>query len=406
MNTVESEGGATGYWGRLGILPRSRLMSIQRSLSFRQRVASLASVALVMVSCDAASVPAVAAVPLTPVASSLAPLARGGAIALATEETACVIDTYRSQVHCIHRRGEQTQVFGQRGQGPGEFASRPQHIVRGPNGTVGVIGMRKMAVFEPSGLLVTEVGLPGRVRPAAPIDSALMGELLEMNRQTRVFGIRHVTIDVGTGDLLWERVYPASTAAEAECAPQVSPSGRNLPTDLGGALRFQSGGLVFTVLCRGQLLFLAQPDDDAGIVVQPPSYTVDYPGPKEVERYLDSCESPERRFLGIPCQVEEFRRTPKRYGVHYWVDDQDRLWVLTERDREEFSYLDVYVGTEFAGSLQVRHRAVGFDVSGSTLVVLVDRPVGPDDPDGFPDRGIDWYDIGGLGFGTSFNSRP
>lgn len=381
-------------------------MNTLRSLAFRQRVAFLASVALVMVSCDAASVPEVAEVPLTPLASSSAPLARGGAIALATEETACVIDTYRSQVHCIHRHGEQTHVFGRRGQGPGEFPYTPQRIVRGPNGTVGVIGMRKMAMFEPSGSLVTEVGLPGRVRPAAPIDSVLVGELLEMNRQTRVLGIRHVTVDVRTGDLLWERVYPASTGAEAECPPQVSPSGRNLPTDLGGALRSPSGRMVFTVLCRGQLLFLAHPDDDVGIVVQPTPYTADYPSPKDVERYLDSCESPERRFLGIPCQVEEFRSTPKRYGVHYWIDDQDRLWVLTERDREESSYLDVYVGTEFAGSLQVRHRAVGFDVLGSTLAVLVDRPIGPDDTDGFPDRAIDWYDIGGLNFGTSFNPRP
>ncbi len=57
-------------------------------------------------------------------------------------------------------------------------------------------------------------------------------------------------------------------------------------------------------------------------------------------------------------------------------------------------------GPEFAGSVRVRHRAVGFDVLGSTLAVLVDRPVGPRDPDGYPDRGIDWYDIGGLRFGS------
>ena len=114
-----------------------------------RKTASLASVALVMVSCDAVSVLEVAEVPLTPLASSSAPLARGGAIALATEETACVIDTYEAQIHCIHRHDQQTQVFGNRGQGPGEFRYTPQHIARGPAGTVGVIGMTKMAVFEP-----------------------------------------------------------------------------------------------------------------------------------------------------------------------------------------------------------------------------------------------------------------
>ena len=104
------------------------------------------------------------------------------------------------------------------------------------------------------------------------------------------------------------------------------------------------------------------------------------------------------------CELEEFRSTPKRYGVHYRVDDQDRLWVLTERDREEFSYLDIYVGPELAGSVRVRQRAVSFDVFGSTLAVLVDRPVGPDDGDGYPDRGIDWYDIGELEFEAPANS--
>jgi hypothetical protein len=45
---------------------------------------------------------------------------------------------------------------------------------------------------------------------------------------------------------------------------------------------------------------------------------------------------------------------------------------------------------------------------GSTLAVLVDRSVGPDDPDGFPDRAIDWYDISRIDFGvpgTALTSR-
>lgn len=75
--------------------------------------------------------------------------------------------------------------------------------------------------------------------------------------------------------------------------------------------------------------------------------------------------------------------------------------MLTNRDREEFSHFDIFVGPEFAGSVRVRHRAVGFDVLGSTLAVLVDRPVGPSDADGYPDRGIDWYEIGGLSLGPS-----
>ena len=36
----------------------------------------------------------------------------------------------------------------------------------------------------------------------------------------------------------------------------------------------------------------------------------------------------------------------------------------------------------------------GFDLVGSTLVVLVERAAGPDDSDGIPDHMIDWYDVG------------
>ncbi len=81
--------------------------------------------------------------------------------------------------------------------------------------------------------------------------------------------------------------------------------------------------------------------------------------------------------------------------------NQGRLWVLTNWDREEFSYLDVFGRSEYAGTVRVRHRAVGFDVLGSTLAVLVERPVGEDGADGFPDRGIDWYDVSGLEFGVA-----
>ena len=148
------------------------------------------------------------------------------------------------------------------------------------------------------------------------------------------------------------------------------------------------------------MLYLSDPDDEFGILVKPPLHTLEYPTRRDVERYLEACELPATRLLSLPCEVEEYRRRPKYYGIHYWVDDQDRLWVLTDRDRERYSYLDVYTGPEFSGSVRVRHRGVGFDVLGSTLAVLVERPVGPDDADAIPDRGIDWYDIQRLKFGT------
>ena len=48
----------------------------------------------------------------------------------------------------------------------------------------------------------------------------------------------------------------------------------------------------------------------------------------------------------------------------------------------------------FVGSVKVSDHMMGFDLVGSTLVVLVERAAGPDDSDGIPDHMIDWYDVG------------
>ena len=171
------------------------------------------------------------------------------------------------------------------------------------------------------------------------------------------------------------------------------------------ALTFPDGGMVFTMLCRGQMLFVADRDDDGGTLVQAPTYVREFPNQRDIERYLDGCGPglPSPGFFRPACALDVFRRTPKAYAApdHFWIDDVGRVWVLTNRDREEFSYLDVFTGPDYSLTVRVRHRAVGFDVLGHTLAVLVDRPVGPDDPDGFPDRGIDWYDISGVEFGLA-----
>lgn len=327
-------------------------------------------------------------------------------VALATEATACVFNDYETRIHCMDRGGVRAHVFGRPGGGPGEFRTRPRNVTRGPGGTVAVIGYDWVGLFEPSGRFVAEARVPLNIGLSASADSVLMGSQLEFDRPSRVINTRHLEVDVATGEILWERYFPASMAAQADCPPRVSRSSGRTHATMGSARRFPSGGMVFFALCRGQLLFLSHPDDESGIVMQPLLYTLEYPTGRDVERYLEGCESPASRVLGLPCEVERYRRTPKHYGIHYWVDDRDRLWVLTDRDREEYSYLDVYAGPEFSGSVRVRHRAVGYDVLGSTLAVLVERPVGPEDDDGIPDRGIDWYDINELEFGGASSSKP
>ena len=67
------------------------------------------------------------------------------------------------------------------------------------------------------------------------------------------------------------------------------------------------------------------------------------------------------------------------------ADDQGRLWIATNRDRDEYSYLDVHVDREHAWTVRVQSRLMGFDVRDSTLVVLAEQA------GDFPSRVVDWY---------------
>ncbi len=95
--------------------------------------------------------------------------------------------------------------------------------------------------------------------------------------------------------------------------------------------------------------------------------------------------------------VDAFRQEPKRWLLRApKADDAGRLWILTSRDHDEFSYLEFFVDAAYAGTVRVADRAVGFDVLGATLAVLVQRPLASGDPDGVEDRMVLWYDISGL----------
>ena len=349
-------------------------------------------------------------IPLDPVATPEAPLSDEGEIALAAETTACVIESYEYRVHCINRDDGSVNVFGRAGEGPGEFRDLT-HVVRGSGGTIGVIdyALDRLTVFEPSGKRVSEARIPSGINPGVSLGHRLMGQRLELES----ISFRHLELDIASGKTTWQRIFPYRLAAEAGCKPgegRPLPEGSvpRLPPSLGRGYMFPNHAMLFPGLCRGQMLYLASRDDDTSIVIQALTYTAERPSPKDVERYLENCGPAPFAFpatpnmFRLPCYEEEYRRTPKPYSdnARAGIDDHGRLWILTNRDRNEFSYLDIYVGPEYAGTVRVRHWAERFDVLGRTLAVLVDRPVGPDDPDGFPDRGIDWYDIGGLAFGS------
>ncbi len=331
-----------------------------------------------------------------PVTSTSLPPSEDDQVALLADgRTACVIDSYEVQVRCVDRGGAVVGVFGREGEGPGEFAS-PTYLARGEEGTVGVADLQlgRFTVFEPSGTHVSQVALPsaafwpissfGDILTGASVDiMALMGgDGYMMNR---------FDVNVASGEVVRQERSP-SGPWDIECGDAV------------GGIPNRADGWVL-VACEGHLIFVGDTGD--ATVLRAPTYVPELPDEQEVAEREEELKA-FNRDLGVPEDMnlaepmERYRTTPKNYHLstaQQLIDAEGRYWIATERDRREWSYLDVYENAAYVGSVRVRDRIRGFDVLGSTLVVLVDRPVGAGDSDGIPDRMLGWYEIGGMPFG-------
>ena len=150
--------------------------------------------------------------------------------------------------------------------------------------------------------------------------------------------------------------------------------------------------------CGGNMGFVGPGGDTT--MVRAPRYVAESPSDRDVEEYGDGLREFRRRIGADPdvsASVERFAETPRLYYLlrgQETFDRQGRLWISTRRGRMESSFIDVYDGVELVGTVEVRDRMIDFDLFEGILAVLVERQVGPDDSDGVPDRGIDWYDLG------------
>ena len=315
-------------------------------------------------------------VPLAPFASVSVPLSRNNQVVLTDEATACVVDSYEVRVFCVGRTDSSARAFGRQGDGPGEFREISK-IVGGSDGTVGVVDFKlsRLQVFSPVGssLRVAQTRVPGIFTPTAPLASTIVGYRIAVSPD----GVEyyHLELDTRDGNVIWERRYPGSMAGP-ECGQK---------TDLYPGTPLPGGGMAFSVCDGRRMAFFADRDDDAPTLVPTRTYAEELPGPRDVDQYVAGL----RRMFGSEppeSQVAEYRRRPKRwYRQSAAADDQGRFWIATNRDRDEYSYLDVHVDREHAWTVRVQSRLMGFHVRDSTLVVLAER-AGES-----PSRVVDWY---------------
>lgn len=329
------------------------------------------------------------------VAESESPHSENTSIVLADENTACVIDSYQVEARCTDRSGAVVGRFGRDGEAPGEFRFM-SGIARGPDGVVGVVDSRlaRFTVFRPGhDEPLTIARIPPMVfRPLGPFGDLVSGTYHAVSSQdfSEVLrsgpeGLMDVlvlgSVDVASGVIVSEEQmqHPSDLGMKTEC-----------DTGLSQGARGPSGMTAFGT-CQSELVFLDA--NGAMTVIQAPTYSAEPPNERDIQQYKDFL----RGLGGLePSQeaLAAFAETPKQYlqsGRSLIYDIRGWLWAATRRDRDRWSYLDVYQGTALLGSVRVRDRLVGFDILGSTLVTLVDRPTPPDMA---ADRGIDWYDLG------------
>ena len=332
------------------------------------------------------------------VATTPAPLDAGNIALLADERTACVSEFYEKRIRCVDPDGSIVGVFGREGEGPGEFTG-VSSLVGGMDGTVGVVDYRtnRFSVFEPTGALVTAVQIPGAVLIPTPTGRfggtvSMVGTLSSAARETRQpagSGYFAFEIDLASGEVRGDEESPPANV-ETECEWVYE----GFPNPVGGWV---------LIACRGHLIFVSA--DGEATVVRSPAYFDELPSEREVARRAEELGVLARRPRGPavrPEWLESYRNSPKAYhmaGRTGLFDATGKVWIATQRDHNEYSYLDVFSARDgaFIGSVKVRDHMKGFDLVGSTLVVLVERAAGPPDSDVLPDNAIYWYELGELG---------
>jgi len=316
-------------------------------------------------------------------AESPAPFSGTYAITLLSDHRACAIASYEVEVRCGDRDGTAVTVLGGRGEGPGEFKGLLS-IVRGPDGEFGIVDpiQGRITIYDAPGNFLRTVRLPFIFESLGPFDSTLVGSFTASGEP----GERIAVISAYDGAVL-ETLMPPHPIDLG-----LMPEGRR---GLSWGAMAPNGDLAF--VAAGPTVVQYSRSGELREVHPAVGHRPEFPSRRDIDAHVESYAN--SIFGAAPAHViDKFAVTEKSYalgGASMRFDEVGRLWVATQKDRDLHSYIDVYDGSRFVGSVQVRDRMLGFDLLGSTLVVLVERS--GVDAEGLPRRAIDWYSTDMVG---------
>jgi hypothetical protein len=308
-------------------------------------------------------------------------------LSLIAPDRVCMVDSYETQVICGGPTWSDVQRFGRGGEGPGEYGAIVG-IARLPEGRLGVVDHALQRLTIVTSRLEVEgttpfAGNPSLVRTAGDSTVAVttlgfeawIPRLDHARRRTRV-----------------DWVLPGQGVARTQTLslPDTVPVGR---APLFAGTWALSRGFVFLRMPYEIVRF--SPEGEYLGRFTPTHYEPELPNLRDVEHRAEGM----RYVFGYspsPADLEGFAAEPKHGilgGMGVVFSSDGLLWIGTTRDRDRWSYIDVYAGREelkFFGSVQVRDRMLAFDVLDGTLAVLVERQDA--DRHGLRPYAIDWYD--------------
>ena len=134
-------------------------------------------------------------------------------------------------------------------------------------------------------------------------------------------------------------------------------------------------------------------------MVRSPAYVEEFPNERDVDAYVSSLARLGGGSGSVPASLREawsagYRDKPKGwYRGPFKFDGQGHTWIAINRDRDAWSFIEVWAGPNYLRTVVVRDRLISYDLLGKTLVVLVERSPGPD---GIAKLAIDWYEVPDL----------
>lgn len=310
------------------------------------------------------------------------PASRTHSLTLLDGHRACFVDSYRTQVLCRSPNEETVIRIGGEGDGPGEFRA-PALLIRGPEQRLGVIdyGLRRLSIFDSAGSLLSTHPVPHLFQPLAAFTDSMVIGLFE-----------RYSDEIRTAPIAWVSLTSDSVVHQAVFHHQSEATRRlGFGAAMNSGVVNSTGNFVFWV----DRYTLARYDGDGRFLEEftSPLYSPEEPTQRDLDQFIEGA----RYIFGHrPSErhVNEFRsrpRVPLIPSRPLRFDSSGRLWVATTRDREEFSYFDVFRSTDLISQVQVRDRILTYDIQDTVLAVLAERPYR--DGTGEYVVGIDWYRI-------------